>query len=873
MDAAATTTPLARAESALRGRHDSPREARALALAVLDETDDPEATVVALWALGLADRELNDLEGAQRHLERAAELAGGAELTERRRGVRSALVNVITMRGRAGDALELADELRPELAGLELAELEMKRALALLQLGRVDEAIDAYTAALPAVQDGDDRALEVRLLSNRGNALAYQDRLREAIDDSLAAYRIADEIDQPFLAGCAIHNAGFVHGRNGDVVAALRAFDRAEVKYAEVGFPGRCDGVLAADRCEVLLIAGLLTEARASADAAVRALEGVEDVSDLAEARLLQARAALSMADHAAAAEAATAAHRDFMRAGRPAWAVLAEVIAIRSGAGLGSDGDRELASAERVAELADQLEAAGWHAEATAVLLNAGELALDEDDVLAEQLLERAAAAKRIRRPDTSAAAWLATARLRALRGDRSGAQRAVDAGIRSIARHRSRVGATELKIGASVHATELAALSVRLAVAGGAPRRILRSAELLRSSALRRTRDPARQEEIAEERVRVRELQRRHRDDPGNDELRTALARQERRLRRRARSLDGQGVVDADFDVGHLIDALDGADLVEFLEHDGALGAVTIEAGRCRFRQLGRIDELADSLDGCRFALSRLARDGASAASLDAAAGTLEVGLADLDERLLAPLALRSDRCVVVPTGALHDVPWSGLRSVREAAVSVATSARHWSGAWHDGLVPGRLSLAAGPDIDHGDREIDAVAGHYRRADVVRGDGATVEAVLGLVDGADIAHIACHGAFRADSPMFSSLLLADGPLNVYDIESLAAPPQLVILPVCNAARAQVAPGDELIGTSSALRGVGVCSVIAPLTVISDRATVGIMDRLHAGLARGVAPVEALATARMDAITSGDPAGLAAACALLVLE
>ena len=44
----------------------------------------------------------------------------------------------------------------------------------------------------------------------------------------------------------------------------------------------------------------------------------------------------------------------------------------------------------------------------------------------------------------------------------------------------------------------------------------------------------------------------------------------------------------------------------------------------------------------------------------------------------------------------------------------------------------------------------------------------------MLTALDGAWLAHIAAHGIFRADSPLFSSLRMHDGPLTVYDFEQL---------------------------------------------------------------------------------------------------
>ena len=70
--------------------------------------------------------------------------------------------------------------------------------------------------------------------------------------------------------------------------------------------------------------------------------------------------------------------------------------------------------------------------------------------------------------------------------------------------------------------------------------------------------------------------------------------------------------------------------------------------------------------------------------------------------------------------------------------------------------------------------------IAELYDDVTVLAGSSATTERVLGALDGAWLAHIAAHGNFRADSPLFSSLRMHDGPLTVYDFEQFAprAPP-----------------------------------------------------------------------------------------------
>jgi CHAT domain-containing protein len=166
-------------------------------------------------------------------------------------------------------------------------------------------------------------------------------------------------------------------------------------------------------------------------------------------------------------------------------------------------------------------------------------------------------------------------------------------------------------------------------------------------------------------------------------------------------------------------------------------------------------------------------------------------------------------------------------------------------------------RALLVSGPDLAGGDEEIRRLRPLYAEPSVLTGREATAASVLAAMERADVVHLAAHGSFRADNPMFSSLALHDGPLTVYDLESLAASPSVVVLPACDAARATVKGGDELLGAASALLQVGVTAVIAPVTVVPDAGVVQLMVELHRRLLAGRRPALALLEARR-AVTGG---------------
>jgi CHAT domain-containing protein len=173
---------------------------------------------------------------------------------------------------------------------------------------------------------------------------------------------------------------------------------------------------------------------------------------------------------------------------------------------------------------------------------------------------------------------------------------------------------------------------------------------------------------------------------------------------------------------------------------------------------------------------------------------------------------------------------------------AVSVAPSAALWLRAAQGRAQPsaGGLLLAAGPGLPHAAAEVLALAERHPAADHLAPADARVCAVASALERAGRAHIASHGTFRADNPLFSALLLADGPLTVYDLERLRAAPRDMVLSACDGGMSAVRPGDELMGFSAALLALGTSALVASVVPVPDEPTHRLMLALHERLAAG---------------------------------
>ena len=343
-----------------------------------------------------------------------------------------------------------------------------------------------------------------------------------------------------------------------------------------------------------------------------------------------------------------------------------------------------------------------------------------------------------------------------------------------------------------------------------------------------------------------------------------RTAL---EEAVRRRTRRVGGVAAEhDRPLAVRALTEALAGAVLLEIAELHGDLYGVAVADGRAHLVGLGRHSAVVDQVESARSSLRRLAHQRGSAASLSAARLAADDAGRCLDELLLDPIRrwLGDRPLVVVPPASLHALPWGVVPSCRTRSVAVAPSAAIWLRA---STAPRparrRVALVAGPDLPGGAAEVQSLAGLHPGAVVLRPEVATAEATSAALDGASLAHVAAHGSFRSDNPLFSSLRMADGPLTIYDLERLRRAPHRIVLSACDSGLAGVRAGDELMGLAAALFPLGTTGLVASVVPVPDGATQPLMCRLHRRLVAGDSLPTALTAAR-QADPDADPGGAA---------
>jgi CHAT domain-containing protein/tetratricopeptide (TPR) repeat protein len=212
----------------------------------------------------------------------------------------------------------------------------------------------------------------------------------------------------------------------------------------------------------------------------------------------------------------------------------------------------------------------------------------------------------------------------------------------------------------------------------------------------------------------------------------------------------------------------------------------------------------------------------------------------------QLIAPIADHlkdAGHLIVAPHDFLHYLPFHALPDSQGRAlgdrftVSYTPSASVYYLCSTKPAGPSAGSLVLGipdPIAPQIEDEVRAVAGVLPDSEVFLGSVATAQVLRERGANSRFVHIATHGWFRQDNPMFSSIGLGDSHLNLFDLYQLNLPCELVTLSGCGTGLNMVVGGDELLGLVRGLLYAGAHGVLVTLWDVNDRSTAEFMKLFY---------------------------------------
>jgi tetratricopeptide (TPR) repeat protein len=869
MSAGSHSVPAAWGDKLLALALSQPSEALAVAREVLAQNPSASQAAVAHQAAGVVLRHYGDIREAIEEFRNARRFARKAGNLDQESDVLASLGAAWVLAGQTRRGLSVLDALVQGSRGVPVGKILIRRAYAFWVLGRNAEALRDAQAAVDLLSGGGDLVWEARALHHRAAAYLALGDIERADRDYARVETLWATCGQHMEYAMVRQERGVAAHARGDLPTALAHLDHAQTLFDQLGI---FEAELFVDKCTVLLAAGLARDALREVDSAVSTIERDHGpAAKRAELLYSSALAAAATDDLSLAQDRSTEALRLFRRQQRPWWAARAELVLLLCRFAEGENRSASLLrAARRVTARLDELDAV----RAVDAHLLTGRLALacgrrDE----AGRHLRSAAAARHRGQLRTRSAGWLAQATWFEAEGRWRGMLAACGRGLDLLDLHLQTLGATELRTLATAQGAELADIVLRHALRRGNARLFLEWSERWRATVLRVSpvRPPADSALVADL-AALRNVAARLDGVPASRSATLTMQRERRRLealvRQRVLQTPALAAGNAEpFVTADLLEQLGDTDLLELTDVDGQLYAVVLTGKRLHLVHVGPTKEAVYWLAHALLALRREA----------SGRGTFRRDLTEIGRRLETNLLgesirlLRGGPVVVVPTGKLHAVPWGLMPTLRDRATAVAPSASAWLRA-RRAVRPEeeKVVLVGGPRLITGDAEVRHLAAQYGDAVVLAGGSAAAEQVMAAIDGAWLVHVAAHGTFRSDSPLFSAIELDDGPLTVYDLERLKRAPYRVVLSSCNSAVGVSVGADELLGLVSALISLGSAGVVASVVPVNDPATVPLMTALHDHLRAGAGLAEALTLARR--VVSDDSVARSTAYAFIAL-
>jgi CHAT domain-containing protein/predicted negative regulator of RcsB-dependent stress response len=283
----------------------------------------------------------------------------------------------------------------------------------------------------------------------------------------------------------------------------------------------------------------------------------------------------------------------------------------------------------------------------------------------------------------------------------------------------------------------------------------------------------------------------------------------------------------------------------LIEYYSTGDQLIAAVVKKNKTDIVPVSVVSRITHFLQLLRFQISKF-RMGVAYTQrferplLDATQARLEM----LYDELFAPLREHIDtkHLIFVPHGALHFLPFHALRNegqyLCEAyTISYAPSATVFTLCQEKAQSEQPISLVMGiPDAraPHILGEVESVARLLPNPELLVGEQATSGKLKEKGAESSLLHIATHGIYRQDNPMFSGIRLGDGYLNVHDLYQMRLPAKLVTLSGCATGMNFVSQGDELLGLQRGLFCAGATSLLLSLWDVHDQSTGKLMQAFY---------------------------------------
>ena len=216
----------------------------------------------------------------------------------------------------------------------------------------------------------------------------------------------------------------------------------------------------------------------------------------------------------------------------------------------------------------------------------------------------------------------------------------------------------------------------------------------------------------------------------------------------------------------------------------------------------------------------------------------------LESLYGELISPLRqfCRGKHLIIVPHGSLHFLPFHALRTGEEYlcdsfTISYAPSASVFFACQEKPASANTSSLVFGIPDERAPQileEAQSVASLLPQSALRVGSEATSSFLREKGPQAGLLHIATHGVYRQDNPMFSGIRLGDGYLNLFDLYQMRLNASLVALSGCATGMNFVAAGDELLGLQRGLFYAGASTLLLSLWDVHDQSTSELMQLFY---------------------------------------